>query len=64
MRCMAVASSWSIVDVEGTYSAGDGTDWAWRISLSQRPGGELVLQMTNITPWGERGRAVRMVATP
>jgi hypothetical protein len=27
------------------------------------PAGELVLQMTNITPWGEEARAVRMTFT-
>ncbi len=64
MVCKAVAASPSIVDVLGSYSAGEGPDWGWRITLSQRPSGEIVLQMTNITPWGERGRAVRMVATP
>ena len=45
--------------------AGDGPPWGWRTKLSLRAmGGEgLVLQMTNIAPWGESGRAVRMVAT-
>ena len=41
--------------------AGEGPDWGWRTSVAQRPSGELVLQMTNIAPWGERARAVRMV---
>jgi hypothetical protein len=31
--------------------------------LSERPSGELVLQMTNVAPWGEEQRAVRMVFT-
>ena len=36
--------------------------WGWRINLCHRePTGELVLQMTNIAPWGEEARAVRMV---
>ena len=26
-----------------------------------RTGDELVLQMTNVAPWGEHGRAVRMI---
>ncbi len=53
----------SLFDVEGTYQAGDGPDWGWRSTLSYRPfeGGMLVLQMTNIAPWGETARAVRMV---
>ena len=63
MECTTVPESWSIVDVIGTYAAGEGPAWGWRISLSERPGGELVLQMTNVAPWGERARAVRMVAT-
>jgi hypothetical protein len=38
--------------------------WGWRINLCVRePSGELVLQMTNIAPWGEEMRAVRMVCT-
>jgi len=51
----------ALVDVAGTYSGG-GETWGWRIALALRPSGELVLQMTNIAPWGEEGRAVRMVA--
>jgi hypothetical protein len=56
-----VTDSWAIVEAVGTYAAGDGPPWGWRIALSLRPTGELILQMTNITPWGEDGRAVRMV---
>jgi len=44
-----------------SYPAGDGPDWHWRVNLAQRPDGTLVLQMTNIAPWGEEARAVRMV---
>jgi hypothetical protein len=44
------------------YAYGPDADWGWRIALSLRaPTGELVLQMTNIAPWGEEVRAVRMV---
>ncbi len=57
-----VAGSWALLDVEGTYPAPEGPPWGWRIYLSLRPGDEeLVLQMLNITPWGEDGRAVRMI---
>ncbi len=35
-------------------------DWGWRIGLYLRPSDELVLQMTNIPPWGEENRALRM----
>lgn len=61
MACEAVVGSWALVDVLGTYSGGEGPRWGWRITLAHRPeSDELVLQMTNITPWGEHGRAVRM----
>ena len=65
MPCEDVPGSWALFDVFGTYPAGDGPPWGWRTKLSLRAmGGEsLVLQMTNIAPWGESGRAVRMVAT-
>jgi hypothetical protein len=46
---------------EYSYPAGSGPDWHWRIKLAQRPDDSLVLQMTNIAPWGEEARAVRMV---
>lgn len=61
MSCEDVPGSWALFDVAGTYGAGEGPDWGWRASLVQRPSGELVLQMDNIAPWGERARAVRMV---
>jgi hypothetical protein len=60
LRCAAAPAPRGLVDVLCSYSAG-GEDWGWRITLSLRPTGELVLQMTNVTPWGEEGRAVRMV---
>jgi len=60
MRCTGAPAPWCLVDMLGTYAAG-GEDWGWRITLSLRPAGELVLQMTNVAPWGEEGRAVRMV---
>ena len=60
MPCAAAQVTWCLLDLSGTYAGGDET-WGWRITLSQRPGGELVLQMTNVAPWGEEGRAVRMV---
>jgi hypothetical protein len=58
-------NDWGLFNIAGTYPAGDGSpDWGWRIALSLRtPTGQLVLQMTNITPWGEHGRAVRMVCS-
>jgi len=60
MPCASVAAPWCLLDVLGTYAAG-GENWGWRITLALRPTGELVLQMTNVAPWGEEARAVRMV---
>lgn len=63
MHCVAVPGARGLLQVLGAY--GPDLDWGWRIALSQRVGsGELVLQMTNITPWGEEVRAVRMICLP
>ncbi len=62
MSCPRVAGGFGLMCVTGTYAAPPGPDWGWRSVLSVRPDGDLVLQMTNVTPWGEEGRAVRMVA--
>ena len=52
-----------LFQVEGTY--GPDNDWGWRIGFCMRaPTGEVVLQMTNIAPWGEVARAVRIVCSP
>ncbi len=60
-ECRPIPGGWGLFAVEYNYRAEGGPDWGWRMGLSQRPTGELVLQMTNITPWGEESRAVRMV---
>jgi len=62
---MDVVDGRAMLTLAGTYGAGDGPDWGWRIALVFRPlgDGQLVLQMTNIAPWGEESRAVRMVCT-
>ena len=57
----AVAGHGSLLAAEYSYAAGSGPDWHWRIKLAERPDGSLVLQMTNIAPWGEEARAVRTV---
>lgn len=58
MRCRVLAAG-GLFQLQGAY--GPAADWGWRIGLSLRaPTGELVLQMTNIAPWGEEARAVRM----
>lgn len=59
MCCRLLDRAGGLFQVQGTY--GDDNDWGWRIGLSQRPSGDLVLQMTNVAPWGEEGRAVRMI---
>jgi hypothetical protein len=59
MECWSVANANGLFQVQGSY--GPDGEWGWRIALSFRePTGELVLQMTNIAPWGEEARAVRM----
>jgi hypothetical protein len=59
MTCRRLPGAWGIFQVEGAY--GPDADWGWRLGLSLRiPTDELVLQMTNIAPWGEEARAVRM----
>ncbi|MEE4296730.1 MAG: hypothetical protein V2J20_08955 [Wenzhouxiangella sp.] len=50
----------SLLAGEYSYPAGSGPDWHWRIKLALRPNDTLVLQMSNIAPWGEEARAVRM----
>jgi hypothetical protein len=59
LRCRPVPASQGFFRVEGVW--GPERDWGWRIGLYLRPTDELVLLMTVITPWGEEGRAVRMV---
>lgn len=62
MKCPRLPDAWGLFQVQGTY--GPNSDWGWRIALLFRtPTGELVLQMTNIAPWGEEVRAVRMVCS-
>ena len=60
MKCLRVLDGQGLLQVEGRY--GPELDWRWRMGLSVRaPSGELVLQMTNVTSWGEEVRAVRMI---
>lgn len=59
MTCEA-EPRWGLMAVFATYAAGDGPDWGWRSTLVWRPTDQLVLQMTNVAPWGEEARAVRM----
>lgn len=60
MECRPLADAPGIFQVQGTYGAPPEL-WSWRIGLFYRsPLAQLVLQMTNIAPWGEETRAVRM----
>jgi hypothetical protein len=60
LKCLRVLDGQGLFQVEGRY--GPEQDWRWRIGLSLRASsGELVLQMTNVTSWGEEVRAVRMI---
>lgn len=61
MVCRKLADAWGLVSVQGEY--GEARDWRWRIGVYHRtgPDGQLVVQMTNVAPWGEEMRAVRMV---
>ena len=62
LPCKRLGEAPGLFQVLGRY--GPDADWGWRIGLSLRaPTGELVLQMTNIAPWGEEARAVRMVGS-
>jgi len=59
--CTQDKSASGIFSIRHEYSVDGSPNWGWRTILSERPDGSLVLQMTNIAPWGEEGRAVRMV---
>jgi hypothetical protein len=59
MKCRRLSEARGLFQIQGEY--GPDADWGWRTALSLRtPTDELVLQMTNIAPWGEEARAVRM----
>jgi len=46
----------------GSYAYGPDEDpWGWRIVVAERPSGELIVQMFNLTPWGGGARAVQWV---
>ncbi|MBS0661455.1 MAG: DUF1579 family protein [Verrucomicrobia bacterium] len=51
--------------LKGTYSAGEGPEWGWRIELTPPEGEKMVLQMFNIMPGPDGGEelAVRMELT-
>ena len=60
LECRHLADALGVFQVQGQY--GPDSDWGWRMALTLRePTDELILQMTNIAPWGEEARAVRMI---
>ena len=61
VHCEYRGDTWGLFTIEHAYAAPSSPDWSWRSKLSQSPDGPLVLQMTTIDPWGEEGRAGRMV---
>ena len=63
VECSELPEVPGLLALHHAYPASGGPDWHWRTTLSERPSGELVLQMTNVAPWGEEQRAVRMVFT-
>jgi hypothetical protein len=63
VECSELSDALGLLVLQYAYPVSAGADWRWRTTLSERPSGELVLQMTNVAPWGEEQRAVRMVFT-
>lgn len=61
VHCRPEPDAMGLVGVRYAYPAPSGPDWGWRIGVCQRPTGQVVLQMTNVTGWGEEVRAVRMI---
>lgn len=55
------AATRGLFTVKSTYEVPSNPNWGWQSKLTELPDGTLVLQMTNIAPWGEEGRAVRMI---
>ena len=60
-KCLNVDDTWGLFTVKHTYEVPSNPNWGWQSKLTKRPDETLVLQMTNIAPWGEEGRAVRMI---
>lgn len=62
-KCIDVPNAWGHFTVIHSYEVPSNPRWGWQSKLSERPDGKLVLQMSNLAPWGEEGRAVRMIFT-
>lgn len=53
------------VVVQGSYPAGDGPDWGWRIQWARAADGSgLAVTMWNVPPNGDPGVAVEMTLNP
>ena len=52
-----------LVSVHGTYGAGEGPDWGWRITVEADGPDAFVMRMFNITPDGEEAPAVEATFT-
>lgn len=61
VTCHYEPGAWGLFTIAHAYEVPGSPAWGWRSILSERPDASLVLQMTNIAPWGEEGRAVRMI---
>ena len=61
VKCEDATDEWGLFTFKHTYEVPSSPSWGWQSKLSERPDGSLVLQMTNIAPWGEEGRAVRLI---
>lgn len=48
------------IDVHGTYPAGDGPPWGWRVVLEAKDSERLLLRMFNVPPGGQQVRAVEL----
>lgn len=48
------------VTLYGTYPAGDGPEWGWRIEIDARDPEHLTLRMFNVQPAGAAGLAVEL----
>jgi len=62
-KCLDAPDTWGLFTVKHAYDVPSSPCWGWQSKLSERPDGTLVLQMSNLAPWGEEGRAVRMIFT-
>ncbi len=61
VNCTELTNVWGLFTLTHSYEVSLNPYWGWQSKLTQRPDGSLILQLTNIAPWGEEGRAVRMI---